>query len=102
MYVKVGMLLAPIILCSCTWVSLSKEGETVMVKTISDVSECKKVAHTTASLRSKVMGVDRNTEKVKAELEILARNAAIEYGGNVVVPSSDIEEGKQTFDVYKC
>ena len=91
-----------VLLASCTWVSLTKEGEGVTVKTADQVTECKKVANTVASLRSKVMGVERNSEKVQAELETLARNAAVDYGGNVVVATSEVEEGKQTFDVYLC
>ena len=87
---------------SCTWVTLDKAAETVMVKTESDVANCKKVARTTVSLRSKVMGIQRNKEKVQKELEVLARNAAVDYQGNTVVPSSPIEEGKQSFDVYQC
>ena len=87
---------------SCTWVTLDKAAESVMVKTESDVANCKKVARTTVSLRSKVMGIERNKEKVQRELEVLARNAAIDYQGNAVVPSSAIKEGKQSFDVYQC
>lgn len=89
-------------LASCTWVKLTAEGERVTVRTVEQVADCKKVANTVASLRSKVMGVERNSEKVKAELATLARNAAVDYGGNVVVATSEVEEGKQSFDVYSC
>jgi hypothetical protein len=89
-------------ICSCTWVRLTKDGEAVTVKTEAEVSDCKRVAKTTASLRSKVMGVERDEDKIKLELETLARNAAVEYGGNVVVPITEIEEGAQSFAVYKC
>lgn len=90
------------LLVSCTWVKPTSEGESVMVRNADQVADCKKMANTTASLRSKVMGVERSKEKVQKELETLARNAAVDYGGNVVVPTSEITDGKQTFDVYKC
>lgn len=89
-------------ICSCTWVRLTADGETVTVKTEAEVSDCKRVAKTTATLRSKVMGVERDEDKIRLELETLARNAAVEYGGNVVVPITEIEDGAQSFAVYKC
>jgi len=88
--------------CSCTWVRLTKDGEAVAVKSQDEVADCKRVAKTRASLRSKVMGINRDDDKVKLELETLARNAAVEYDGNVVVPITEIEDGVQSFAVYKC
>ena len=99
---KILLVLLCFLIFSCTWVRLTKDGETVTVKTEAEVSECKRVAKTTASLRSKVMGIERDDAKIKLELETLARNAAVEYGGNVVVPITEIEEGAQSFAVYKC
>lgn len=102
MFYKTVIVLLGFSLCACTWVRLTSEGEEVMVKTQEQVADCKRVAKTNASLRSKVMGIERSEEKVKLELETLARNAAVEYGGNVVVPITEIEEGSQSFAVYKC
>jgi len=99
---KLTIILFCVAISACTWVRLTKEGESVLVKTQEEVADCKQVAKTRASLRSKVMGVERNSEKVKAEIETLARNAAVEYGGNVVVPINAIEDGAQSFAVYKC
>jgi hypothetical protein len=87
---------------SCSWVELSKSAEQVRVDSREDVTHCKKIANITATLRSKVLGIERNPETVKIELETLARNKATEYEGNSVVPSSEIVEGTQTFDVFKC
>ena len=46
--------------------------------------------------------IDRNREKVRKELETLARNHTDELNGDTIVPASAIENGKQTFDVYRC
>jgi len=99
---KLMIVLLSLTLCSCTWVRLTKEGELVMVKTEDEVTECNRVAKTNASLRSRVMGIDRDDEKVKQELETLGRNAAVEYGGNTIVPITEIKDGTQSFAVYKC
>lgn len=87
---------------ACTWVRLTAGGEGVEVKTMEEVANCKRVAKTSASLRNKVMGIERSEDKVKLELETLARNAAVEYDGNAVVPITEIEDGSQSFAVYKC
>lgn len=99
---KLVILLICLMICSCTWVRLTSDGESVSVKTMDEVATCKRVAKTTASLRSKVMGIERDEDKVKRELETLARNAAIEYEGDTVVPITEIEDGKQSFAVYLC
>jgi len=96
------VLLCILTINACTWVRLTKEGESVVVKTESEVTDCKRGAKTSATLRSKVMGIERNEEKVKEELETLGRNAAVEYGGNVIVPITEIKDGSQSFAVYQC
>ena len=47
-------------------------------------------------------GFKRGEEKVKKELEALARNSAANMDGDTVVPITDIEDGKRTFAVYRC
>ena len=102
MYRKLILFFLCLAVSACTWVRLTNDAEKVVVKTESEVSECKRVAKTTVSLRSKVLGIERNDEKIKLELETLARNAAVEYGGNAVAPITEIEDGSQSFGVYKC
>ena len=99
---KLIIILLCLAVSSCTWVRLTKDGESVSVKTQEEVADCHRVAKTNASLRSKVIGVDRSADKIKEELETLARNAAADYDGNVVVPITEIEDGRQSFAVYKC
>ena len=87
---------------ACTWVKLTSEGEQVQVLPQEQTKNCKLLGNTTASLKDKVMGFGRNKEKVKAELETLARNAAARMGGDAVSVVSDIEEGRQSFQVFDC
>ncbi|NIO40505.1 MAG: hypothetical protein GTO41_10155, partial [Burkholderiales bacterium] len=45
----------------------------------------------------------RDPQKVKQELIDLARNsAAADFQGDTIVPITEIEDGQQTFAVYKC
>ena len=91
-----------ITLIACSPVKLTKEGEGVTVKTKEQVSDCKKVGRVTTSLLDKVAGVKRSEEKVEKELEMLARNGAVEYGGNTIVPATEVTDGKRSFEVYHC
>lgn len=90
------------LLAGCSWVKLTPEGEKVRVLSVTEVSSCKKLGKTTVSLKSTIAGFERNEEKVKTELETLARNRAIDLGGDTVVPVSKISKGQQTFGIYRC
>lgn len=89
-------------LMACSWVKLSPEGEKVRVLAQHEVASCKKIGKTTANVADKVVGMERKEHIVKENLEILGRNGAAEMGGDTIVPATPIEDGKQTFDVYRC
>lgn len=95
-----------ILLTGIKWVKLTPEGEKVRVLDKSEVTSCKKLGSTTASLVSKIAIWDRSEKKIKQELEYLARNSAAsdfkDQQADTVVPASEIDNGKQKFDVYKC
>lgn len=89
-------------MASCTWVKMTPEGEKVRVLSLEEVSSCKKLGKVHATLKDEVAGVERNREKVKTEMETLARNHAGTVDGDTVVAVSEIVDGKQTFDIYRC
>ena len=33
---------------------------------------------------------------------VLARNEAVSFGGNVIVPATPIQDGAQDFNVFRC
>ena len=88
------------VLASCTWVRLTPEGENVAVLTASEVANCTRAGTTTVSVKDRVV-VDRNDEKVALELRTLARNRAADRG-DAIVPSTEIDDGEQTFIIYSC
>lgn len=98
LFVFIGIAL----LSACAWVKVSPEGEKVRILTEAGAADCKKTGETTVSLRDKVAGVKRSSEKVKTELETLARNAAPDLNGNAVIATTEVVDGKQTFAVYQC
>jgi hypothetical protein len=91
-----------LLIVGCTWVKLSPEGEKARVLTEAEVVSCKKLGTTTVSLKATIAGIERSAEKVQKELEVLARNRAMDLEGDTVVPLTEIEDGQQTFSVYRC
>ena len=59
---------------------------------------CKKLGNTSVS----VADLHRQPHIIADNLQTLARNAAAEMHGDTVVAASEVEEGKQKFNVYRC
>ena len=105
MNIKMNILylsLTSMFIFGCSWVNLSENAEKVRVLDISEVGSCKKKGKTVASVRDKVLGVERNQEKIAKELEAIARNEAPELNADTVVPATPIKDGQRTFYLYKC
>jgi hypothetical protein len=97
-----GSFLLAASLLSCAWVKPTPSAKDVRVASAVEVAGCKAAGSTQVSVLDKVAGVRRGYTKVSEELETLARNSAAQLGGNTVVPTSEIVDGTQTFDVYQC
>ncbi|MEX0962921.1 MAG: DUF4156 domain-containing protein [Pseudohongiellaceae bacterium] len=89
-------------LISCTWVKVSKEGEGMTVATLNEVATCRVMGTTVVALRDRIWRIKRNPEKVRLELETLARNRAAVLNGDTIVPIGPITEGEREYRVYLC
>lgn len=87
---------------SCTWVKPTEPAKSVAVANASNVRGCENLREVTVSVTSKIWFYERDADKVAGELSTLARNEAVNFNGDTVVPVSKIENGRQSFDVYKC
>lgn len=87
---------------ACTWVKVTPQASHVAVANPANVRGCENVREVTVSVTSKVGFIKRDKNKVATELTSLARNEAVNFGGDTIVPSSTITDGRQSFDVYKC
>ena len=100
---KIAIILTSFLIVSaCTWVDLKLDAENVRIATMEELAGCHKMGSSTVSVKADIASFARNTEKVRSELETLARNNAVDIGGNVVVPVSDINKGSQSFVIYTC
>ena len=99
--IALNLLWAPTI--GAKWVKLTPAGEKVRVLEPKEVTTCKQLGKTTVSLKDNyVFGIKRSEKKIKKELAILGRNSAADMGGDTIVASAELSEGKQSFAVYKC
>jgi hypothetical protein len=96
------MLVAIGLSSSCTWVKPTEQAKNIAVANPVNVKGCTLAREVTVSVTSKLWFFQRNADKVATELATLARNEAVNFSGDTVVPISTIDNGHQTFNVYKC
>lgn len=96
------LLCVSLILSGCAWVELTSQGEQVRIISAADAAVCDKLGQTTATVADSIGVVKRRNDIIAANLEKLARNTAADMHGNAIVAVSPIENGKQSFDVYRC
>jgi hypothetical protein len=99
---SLAVILTGALASGCSWVELTPQANDVQILKPHTVTGCERVGVTSASTKYKVGIVNRGKEKIEEEIQILARNRAVEMGGNVLVADSDITEGSQRFVVYRC
>jgi len=93
---------ASLLITGCATVKLSTGAEKVRILAPNEVSTCKKLGQSNTSVTAKALGIPRPVETVAKELENIARNSAAKMGGDTIVPLTVIENGEQSFVVYKC
>lgn len=87
-------------LASCTFVRLTPAGENVAIMTDREVANCTRTGTTTVEVLDRAI-IERNPDKVARDLRIMARNRAADRG-DTIVPSSLVDDGEQTFVIYRC
>ena len=95
------LLCAAFLLSACVTTKLTEGGEKIRMLDPGEVSTCKNMARTTSSVPAKFV-FNRPADVVAEELATLARNSASHMGGDTIVPLTVIEDGRQTFEIYKC
>src|SRR5690554_1006602 len=88
--------------CSSNWVQITPEGQPVVAVTAADVANCTRIGVASVNALDSIAFIDRGARRLQQELVTLARNEAGRMGGNRVTPESTIEDGRQTFGVFRC
>ncbi|WP_168171534.1 DUF4156 domain-containing protein [Lacimicrobium sp. SS2-24] len=89
-------------LCGCASVESLPGSEQIELLSLSQLSQCKKLGVASAQVIDKIAFVERDEEKMAAELLQLARNEAMKMGGNALRIASDIKNGSRDYEVYRC
>lgn len=98
---RISAIVLSLSLSGCAFVTLSDAGAQVRQSNADAVTDCKLVATISSQTKSKVV-VERNLDKVREELIVLARNRAAEMGANAIVPNAEQSNGTQDFSAYNC
>ena len=91
------------LLPACTWVKPTPEAANVHVVGETNLTNCERLGWVEVAVRAElVLDIQRSPQKVKTELETLARNQAAKRAADSIIATSQIQNGKQTFDIYRC
>lgn len=95
-------LLAATLLGGCALVELTRGGAGVRLASREAVVTCTNLGKVTADVVAKVGFLPRHPDAVQDNINVTARNAAADMGADTIVSASEIKDGKQIFDVYRC
>jgi hypothetical protein len=86
---------------ACTWVKVSPEAQQVVVVPANRVSACQRIGTTSSTVKATIVTIPRDSNKVRNELDDLARQQAVDLGANTLVRQS-IANGKGSYIAYNC
>lgn len=88
--------------CASSMIEVQEGSGRVSMVDASLVGRCQPKGEITVSVLAKVGFISRSEEAVEANLLQLARNGAVDSGGDTVVKGDSPKFGKRTFAIYKC
>jgi hypothetical protein len=96
------VLLTTALASGCALVELTPAGAGVRLASAEAVVTCENLGRLTADVIAKVGFLPRHPDAVQANINVTARNAAADWGADTIGPASNIGDGNQPFDVYRC
>ncbi|MGA7180015.1 MAG: DUF4156 domain-containing protein [Thiobacillaceae bacterium] len=88
--------------CASDLIGVRHGSERVSLADASQIIGCQSKGTITVSVLAKVGFLSRSIDDVDANLSQLARNGAVDAGGDTIVKGERPEIGKRTFAIYKC
>jgi hypothetical protein len=88
--------------CASKLIDLRPGSEKVAVAEAKQIASCQSKGAATVSVLSSVGFISRSEEAVEENLLQLARNSAVDMGGDTIVKGPAPKYGQRNFDVYKC
>jgi hypothetical protein len=97
-----GLLVVGITGCASSMIGERVGADQVVLAKDTDVAKCKSLGRSTLSVLSSLGPITRSAEAVEDNLLQMARNEAIDKGGDTVVKGNSLEYGKRSYEVFKC
>ena len=97
------LLVSACVLSACSFVKMAPGGDEVKVAAIGkDLSACEKRGEISVSVKDRLGPYERDTLRVKDELEVLARNEAPGLKADTVQAIAAVSDGSQKWQAYRC
>lgn len=96
------VLAMPALLAACAFVQTQPGSEKVVQFEPSQVTRCTQLGTVKVSVLDRAGLITRDPAKVARELQQLARNSAVDMGGDTIVPAGPASAGAQQFNIYRC
>ena len=90
------------VLTACAAVSPHENADKVSMVKPEHVAQCARITTTNVGVTDKVGVYNRSDEAVEKDLILLGKNRAAEIGGDTIVVKEPMNDGKMSFDIYKC
>lgn len=97
-----AVLASVLLMTSCVFVQPTVEGKKVRVLTAGEVDRCRPLGNLTSTVTDHVGAIPRSQEAVQDDVTLNAQNAAAEMGGDTIVALDKMQNGRQTYGVYRC
>lgn len=97
-----GLLAAGLSGCASSMIGERVGADQVVLAKDTEVTKCKSLGRSTLSVLSSLGPITRSAEAVEENLLQMARNEAIDRGGDTVVKGNSLEYGKRSYEVFKC
>lgn len=88
--------------CASDLIDVRAGSDRVAVAQAGQVAQCRHIGKTAVTVLSQVAFYSRSIDDVDANLLQLARNEAVDEGGDTLVPGERLAVGKRVFEIYKC
>ncbi len=100
---KRGLMLAAVagLLAGCSVVKVSEAGKRIQMVDRNQVQGCNRLGSVTTSVLDNVLFIPRKPEKIRSDLDKLARDQAVLMEANTLVHVSTVE-GQGNYIAYRC
>jgi hypothetical protein len=94
--------LATLMLAACSFIPVQPGADKVALLPDNFVGSCQHLGQTNAMVPTHFGFIEHGAESIEKSLAAIARNDAVGLGGDTIVKTSPVKEGRQSFKIYKC